>query len=341
MTSCQNALPPPLPPATPDNEAAIYTHRVGILFENTDSEGNPLHQLAWQGAEDAADVFPVEITSLEIQHQTDPEPEIQRLVNQDYDLLIGIGAPLQQAIREVALVNPEQQFVLIDQTASEPNIWTIQFTMAPPSFLAGYLAAGVSANGVVCAYGGQDMPNVVDYLEGFADGVRSYNDQHSADVVVLGWDPDMQTGAVSASLQSSGEERQLILDYFEAGCDVFFPVTYTINLGLASVAQERELAVIGAGMDWFAAAPEFEQIWLTSVQKNLDQAMFDTIAALAHDQLNSGENYLGTLSNGGVGLASFHHWDDKIPNDLKTELALITQALIDQELAVGTGKGLD
>lgn len=333
VASCQNALPPSIPPASPDSATESYTHRVGILFEESESEGNPLYQLVWQGAEDAARAFPVEVTPLEIHHQAVLGSEIQRFSDGDYDLLIGVGAPLQQALRESARVNPDQQFALIDQSAPEPNIWTIQFDMAQPSFLAGYLAAGVSANGVVCTYGSKDMPGVVDYLEGFAGGVRYYNVQHSADVAILGWDQDAQTGAVRDALQSSDSERQLVLDYFEAGCDVLYPVTHTINLGLASVAQERELAVVGADMDWFTAAPAFGEIWLTSVQKNLDRSTFDTIEALVHGQLDSEQDYVGTLGNGGVGLAPFHLWDDRIPDDLKTELAAITQALIDYELS--------
>ena len=75
--------------------------------------------------------------------------------------------------------------------------------------------------------------------------------QHGADVALLGWDHDMQVGALSDSLQSSGDERQLVTDYFDAGCDVLFPVTRTINLGLASMAQDYELAVIGTDVDWF------------------------------------------------------------------------------------------
>jgi len=334
VVSCQSALPPPISPASPVSTTESYTHQVGILFESADSVGNPLYQLAWQGAEDAALVFPVEITPLEIQHQAALEPEIQRFSDQSYDLLIGLGAPLQQTLQETARSKPEQQFALIDQAALEPNIWNIQFDMAQPSFLAGYLAAGVSANGVVCAYGGQDMPAVVDYLEGFAGGVRYYNARHNADVAILGWDQDAQTGAVSNAFQSSGGERQLVLDYFEAGCDVLFLVTHTINLGLASMAQERELAIIGADMDWYAATPAFDEIWLTSVQKNLDRAIFDTIEALVRDEFSAGEGYLGTLANGGVGLASFHLWDDKIPDDLKTELRSVTQALADEKLDV-------
>ena len=332
VAACQTTALPPIPQTTADSTTKPYTHRVGIIFGSGDVEENPLYQLALEGAENAAQAFPVEITPLEIHQQANLATEIQRFSDQDYDLLIGVGASLQQAITTAARANPEQLFALVGQPAHEPNVRSVQFDMVQPSFLAGYLAAGISANGVVCTYGSLDVPGMVDYMQGFANGVRYYNMQRGADVAILGWDQDTQTGAVSDSFQSSGGKRQLVSDYFEAGCDVLFPVTHTINLGLASLAQKHELAVIGVDIDWFLAAPEFGEIWLTSVQKNLDLAMFDTIGASTRDKLRSGGNYLGTLSNGGVGLAAFHLWDNKVSDDLKMELMKITQAIIDERL---------
>ena len=333
VTACQSTALPPIPQTTADSASKRHTQRVGIIFEGGDVEENPLYRLALEGADNAATTFSVEVTPLEILNQADVMMEIEGFAGQDYDLLIGMGTQrLHQAISSTARANPDQLFVAVEQSVDEPNVLSIQFDMAQPSFLAGYLAAGISATGMVCTYGSQDVEDAIDYMKGFANGVRYYNMQHGADVALLGWDHDTQVGALGDSFQPSGDERQLITDYFNAGCDVLFPVTHTINLGLASMAQDYELAVIGTDVDWFVVAPEFGEIWLTSVQKNIDQAMFDTIEALTQETLIAGENYTGTPANGGAGLASFHFWDDKIPNTLKTELLEINQALIEERL---------
>lgn len=333
VVACQPTALPPIPQASAESTNTPHTHQIGIIFEKGDVEENPLYQLVLSGAEDAAAAFPVEVTSLEIQHQANVATDVENFADQGYDLLIGVGTePLHQAIESTARANPDQLFVSVEQLVSEPNVLSIQFDMAQPSFLAGYLAAGISATGMVCTYGSLDVPAAVDYMGGFANGVRYYNMQHGADVALLGWDHDLSVGALNDSLQLSGDEHQFVTAYFDAGCDVLFPVTRTINLGLASMAQDYELAVIGTDVDWFIIAPEFGEIWLTSVQKNLDRAIFDTIAALTQGELVSGENYTGTSANGGVGLASFHFWDDKIPNDLKIEMKEINQAFIDQRL---------
>ena len=85
--------------------------------------------------------------------------DVEDFVAQGYDLLVGVGTqPLHQAIVATASANPDQLFVSVEQSVDEPNVLSIQFDMAEPSFLAGYLAAGVSATGMVCTYGGLDVP---------------------------------------------------------------------------------------------------------------------------------------------------------------------------------------
>ncbi|MCS6845285.1 MAG: BMP family ABC transporter substrate-binding protein, partial [Caldilineales bacterium] len=88
------------------------------------------------------------------------------------------------------------------------------------------------------------------------------------------------------------------------------------------------LMVIGVDTDQFISAPEFADVWLTSIMKNMDKAVYDTIEALVNGTLTLGDNYLGTLANGGVGLAPFHNFEDDVPQSLKDELKQITQDII-------------
>ncbi len=49
-------------------------------------------------------------------------------------------------------------------------------------FLGGYLAAGMSKTGKVATFGGQKLPTVTIYMDGFWDGVQYYNSQHHTHV---------------------------------------------------------------------------------------------------------------------------------------------------------------
>ena len=61
--------------------------------------------------------------------------------------------------------------------------------------------------------------------------------------------------------------------------------------------------MIGVDTDQFVSAPEFEDVFLSSVLKNMDKSVFDTIKALQDGTLTLGDNYLGTLATVAWGLA--------------------------------------
>ncbi|MCO6452203.1 MAG: BMP family ABC transporter substrate-binding protein, partial [Caldilineales bacterium] len=98
--------------------------------------------------------------------------------------------------------------------------------------------------------------------------------------------------------------------------------------------QDRGLMIIGVDTDQYVSAPEFSDAWLTSILKNMDKAVFDTVAATMKGEFAGGSDYVGTLSNGGVGLGSFHDFEDKVSDELKAELAELQQAIIDGDVAV-------
>ena len=56
-------------------------------------------------------------------------------------------------------------------------------------------------------------------------------------------------------------------------------------------------------------------MWLTSIMKNMDVAVYNTIVNVLN--LGSvGNAYLGTLTNGGVGLAPYHDNESLVPAEL-------------------------
>ena len=60
--------------------------------------------------------------------------------------------------------------------------------------------------------------------------------------------------------------------------------------------------------------------------------------ALQDGTLTLGDDYLGTLANGGVGLGPFHNFDTKVSDELKAELEQVQQDIIDGKIdAKATG----
>ena len=76
---------------------------------------------------------------------------------------------------------------------------------------------------------------------------------------------------------------------------------------------------IGVDTDQALSLAEYSKAILTSAQKVIDVAALDTFKKNAGGDLG-GENYVGTLANGGVGIAPFHDLDSVVPAEVKTEV---------------------
>ncbi|MFZ2487349.1 MAG: BMP family ABC transporter substrate-binding protein, partial [Anaerolineae bacterium] len=276
---------------------------------------------------------------LESQQQTDYEKNLNEFVSQKKDLIITVGFLLADATKAAAEASPDSKFAIIDSPSSGKNVKGLLFDVAQPSFLAGYLAAGVSESGTVCTFGGVNIPPVTEFMVGFANGVAYYNTQNSADVKVLGWDNAAKDGVFAGNFESTDDGRRLAEGFFDEGCDVIFPVAGPVGLGSAAAAKDRDLMMIGVDNDQYVSVPEFGSVFVTSVLKNMDKAVYDTIGALVDGSLTLGDDYLGTLANGGVGLAPYHDFDGKVPAELTKQIEQVIKDMVDGKIdpkAVGS-----
>jgi basic membrane protein A len=214
------------------------------------------------------------------------------------------------------------------------NVLGLTFNTAEASFLAGYVAAGMSKTGIVGTFGGINIPPVTVFMDGFAWGVDYHNQQKGTDVVVLGWDAESQEGTFTGNFESLDDGRSYAEAFFDEGADIVLPVAGPVGLGSAAAAQERGLMLIGVDTDWYVSAPEYADVELTSILKNMDVAVYDAAKAVVEGTFEGGL-YVGTLENDGVGLAPFHEFEDDVPAELKQELEQVRQGIIDGTIALG------
>jgi len=228
----------------------------------------------------------------------------------------------------------------VDYISQTSNDMGLIFAVDEPSFLAGYLAAGMSETGIVCTFGGEKIDPVLAFMVGFEQGVLYYNQKHSADVEALGWhtDPDAEMGgegSFAGNFTEWSDGRRLAEELFDDGCDVIFPVAGSVGLGSAEVAQEQDRKVIGVDMDLFEANSDAKEVYLTSVLKKIDILVFEAVKQMDNETFKGGQNYIGTLKNGGVGLAPFHNYENRIPQDLQDDLENIKQGIVNGNISTG------
>jgi basic membrane protein A len=301
-----------------------------------ESDDGSFNFMAWQGALDTHDLG-VYAEALEPDSEADFAPNIAEFVDGGTcDLVVTVGFAMQGATEAAAAAAPAQDFLVLDvEVSGLPNVRSSTFEVQEPSFLAGYLAAGMTATGKVGTFGGIQIPPVTAFMDGFAWGVEHYNSVHAASVDVLGWDPDTQAGLFSGGFdQASGETAAQTL--IDQGTDVILPVAGSGLRGAAARCQSSgKCAAIGVDADAYDSLYSYREVLLSSVVKRLDAAVADTVGSIVGTGSLGSATYTGDLANGGTSLAPFHEFDDDVPQWLKDELAALEAAIVAGTITVG------
>ena len=153
-------------------------------------------------------------------------------------------------------------------------------------------------------------------------------------VEVIGWDGT--DGQFTGNFESLDDGRAFAQTQVDEGADIIMPVAGPVGQGSAALASELgtdALKIIGVDSDAFEADSANSGVYLTSVLKRIDNAVYSAAEAVDGDTFDN-SLYVGTLSNGGVGLADYHDLDGEVPDDLKKEIEDIQAGIIDGSIAV-------
>ena len=294
---------------------------------------------AWNGMQAAkAQNSGIKVDYVQSTAEADYGPNLTQYVQQKCDLIVAVGGLMGDATAKAAKDNPSQKFAIVDAKIDSSNVFSMQFDTAQAAFLAGYLAAGTSKSGVVGTYGGLKIPPVTIFMDGFVDGVAQYNKVKSKNVKVLGWDKTAQNGSFVNGAQAFTDQNagKRFADQFVAqGADVILPVAGGTGLGTAAGAQQSggKYSVIWVDQDGCSSASQYCSVFLSTVVKNMSDAVRDTVLKAADGSLGAGGS-IGTLANNGVQLAPYHDMDSKVPADLKSELDTLKQDIISGKVQV-------
>ncbi|PWB54804.1 MAG: hypothetical protein C3F13_05960 [Anaerolineales bacterium] len=325
----------PQPTAVPPTEAPPAL-KVCQVTDTGGIDDKSFNATAWKGVTDAETQLGVEGKYLESQQQTDYEKNINAFISEGCNLIITVGFLLGDATKAAAEANPDQKFSIVDYAYDPaiPNVLGQVFATDQAAFLAGYVAAAVSKTGKVGTFGGIQIPTVTTFMDGYAMGVKYYNEKNGAKVEVLGWDPATQTGLFTGNFESTDDGRTMGQSLMDEGADVIMPVAGPVGLGTAAAALERGgTYIVGVDNDWYNTSPEYASILLTSVLKNMDITTLEAIKSVQDGTFQGGVT-VGTLENGGVGLADFHDLASVVPDAVKTDLETVKAGVIDGSINV-------
>ncbi len=264
--------------------------RIAVVTDVGGLNDRGFNALANAGLERAKDELGVEGRVFISKSATDYVPNLSTAARDGYDLVIGNGFLMGDAVATVATRFPDTNFGIIDfpweaLTGAPPNVVGLIFAEQEAGYLAGVAAATVSQSGVVSSVGGQAVPAVVAFLAGYKAGAEATN----PDVTVR--------SGYSEDFVDQAKCKELALNQIGQSSDVVFAAAGGCGLGALQAAKDRAVWGIGVDNDQAFLGPHI----LTSATKKVDVAVFETIQKVLDGSFEGGQSTLFDISTGGVG----------------------------------------
>jgi basic membrane protein A len=274
--------------------------KVGLVTDIGGLNDRGFNSLANQGLERAASDLGVEIRVLESKSDADYIPNLSTLAEEGYNLIISVGFLMGEATHQAAEAFPDTSFAIIDNayggegceetdTCELPNLQGLLFKEQETGYLAGYLAGLVTESNTISSVGGIKIPPVDRFIAGYQAGAAASN-------------PDVTTlNGYSEDFVDQAKCKEVALDQIAEGSDVVFQVAGGCGLGALDAASEEGVWGIGVDADQAFLGDHV----LTSSLKKVDEAVYQTIAAVADGSFQGGSVTLFGLAEEGVGLGEF------------------------------------
>ena len=310
-------------PTAAPTTAAETTFRVGLVTDVGKINDGTFNQSAYEGLQLAEKELGVEIAFIETQAPADYDKNLQQFADQDFDMIIGVGFLMGDAIKAAAEKNPDIMYAIVDN-AYDPaitNVRGIVFAEDEAGYLAGVLAGSMSKSGVIGVVGGVEIPPVQKFLIGYENGAKSVN-------------PDIEVKRVYiASFTDRAGGAEAARSFIAEGADVIFGAGGQTGSGAIQAAAEDGVFVIGVDADEYVttfkkgSTPGSDKI-ISSAIKRVDVSVAASIKDALEGKLEGG-TAVYSAANDGVGLAPFNAAESAIPAEVKAKIDETIKGLAD------------
>jgi len=311
---------------------AATKQKVCVALDTAGINDKSFNQTSYEGAKAAkAAGYASTIEYLPAKSGADYVPNIQKFVDKKCTLIIGIGYLLGDAMKAAATKNPTIKFAIVDDPSGGANLKGIQYQTDESAFLVGYFAAAMSKTGKVATYGGIPIPPVTIWMDGYAYGVKYYNQVKNKNVTLLGWDAKTQTGKMLGGFEAPTEALAASVAFEQQDADYIFAVAGGMQATTAANSlKTKKSNVVWVDATVMGTGPQYASVTPISATKGLKEGVLAVIKE-TYDGKFTNKAYVGTLKNKGVGYVITPAWAKKVPASLQTEL---------KDLAADIGAGI-
>ena len=293
--------------------------KVGIVLSIGGLGDKSFNDSAYRGLEMAKKDLGIEFKYVEPASPSEDEGYLREYAEAGYDLVIATGFLMKDSAEKVAKDFPNVKFALIDEISTLPNVASLVFSEDQGSFLVGALASKMSKNGNVGFVGGMEIPLIQKFLKGYEMGAKYINPNVKVQSLYIGG---------SNPFNDPVKAKEMALSLTKQGADVVYHAAGGSGKGVFEAAKESKVFAIGVDSNQDGEA---QGVILTSMIKNVDIAVYNTIKAVKEGTFKAGEQRFG-VAEGGVGTTNFEFTKDIIGAEKIAKLEQIKKDIVDGKI---------
>lgn len=302
-------------------------YKIGMVTDVGGVNDESFNQSAWEGLQKLQEELgkdKVVVNYKESKQATDYVSNLDGFVDEDYDLIVGVGFLMQDAVKEAAENYPEQEFALVDgfyDGGNLPNVTTLGFEDNVSAYMTGLIAGRMTETNKVGFIGGIEGVVIDRFHFGFMAGVKDSN-------------PDAEIKVQYAnSFDDVAKGRAIASQMHKDGVDIIFTAAGAVGNGAIEVAKENGKKAIGVDKDQNSLGPDNV---ITSAMKRVDSAVYLIGKQLVEGSFKGGEHIVNTLAMEGVGIAPTS--DKNVPPDVLEYVDAQAKKIMDGEVKVPENK---
>jgi basic membrane protein A len=281
--------------------------KVALVLPGPITDGT-FNSAAYKGIELAKKKYALDVSMQENTPFAGMEEALLNYARAGYDVIIGHGFQFVDPAKKIHKRFPKTWFVVtMAKVSGEPNLASVDVRLGDIGYVAGALAALVSKTGVIGTVGGIPVPVIQEYTDGFARGAKRYR----PDIEVL--------SAYVGSFTDAAKAKEITISMIERRADVVTAQGNESVMGTINAAKEAKIMAIGTFFDAHLAAPS---TIVSTALVNMDVAIDLLLGKIVGGQI-APQNYLFGFREGVLGLAPYHGFDAKIPDDDKAKISAL------------------
>lgn len=259
-----------------------------------------------------------------------------------YDVIICGTYQMLDALTNAANDYPDQKFIYFDEmfdfsAGGEENVYNVMYKQNEVSYLVGAAAAMMTtdesldkvdpSNKIIGFLGGMENSVIKDFLVGYIQGAKDI-------------EPEIQVAlAYVGNFYDSAAGKDMALTQYQNGADVGFNVAGSAGMGQIEAAGDSGRYAFGVDSDQAALLPDYAENIPTSALKNVGNSLIRAVKMDMEGELPYGTlEYLG-FAEGGVELVEDAHYEEVVPEAIRTKIAELKEQITNGEVTVPTALG--